>query len=203
VLTVQRAGEAPAEICDYFQRVLDEHLLPSGRVRYFGMSDYTGDWSDEHVFASRVSGEVSTVRARRKVVDATYLEPTIPSTHTPSFQVDSGVRLIPVNDLVALTEPGSGYTVIGAGKTATYPDAASGWLAVTSFAQRTQALWFAQPDLISWLERSRLNAGRGLGDHAADPRVETALARLLANTEPAIDNLERLLAESAQAQAPA
>src|SRR5271169_1147883 len=28
-----------AEICDYFQRVLDEHLLPSRRVRFFGMSD--------------------------------------------------------------------------------------------------------------------------------------------------------------------
>lgn len=28
-----------AEICDYYQRVLDEQLLPSGRVRFFGMSD--------------------------------------------------------------------------------------------------------------------------------------------------------------------
>lgn len=28
-----------AEICDYYQRVLDEHLLASGRVRFFGMSD--------------------------------------------------------------------------------------------------------------------------------------------------------------------
>jgi cation diffusion facilitator CzcD-associated flavoprotein CzcO len=25
-----------AEICDYYQRVLDEHLLPSGRVRFSG-----------------------------------------------------------------------------------------------------------------------------------------------------------------------
>ena len=32
-----------AEICDYFERVLDEHLLPSGRVRFFGMCDYVGD----------------------------------------------------------------------------------------------------------------------------------------------------------------
>jgi cation diffusion facilitator CzcD-associated flavoprotein CzcO len=28
-----------AEICDYYQRVLDEQLLSSGRVRFFGMSD--------------------------------------------------------------------------------------------------------------------------------------------------------------------
>ena len=90
-----------AEICDYFQRVLDEHLMPSGRARFFGMCDYIGDWSDEHRFVSRATGEVSTVRVRRKVVDATYLEPSIPSTHTPSFHVDPNVRLIPVNDLVA------------------------------------------------------------------------------------------------------
>src|SRR5450755_1991205 len=32
-----------AEICDYFGRVLTETLLPSGRVRFFGMSDYVGD----------------------------------------------------------------------------------------------------------------------------------------------------------------
>ena len=107
-----------AEICDYFQRVLDEQLLPSGRARFFGMCDYIGDWSNEHRFVSRLTGEVSTVRVRRKIVDATYLEPSLPSTHTPSFAVDPNVRLIPVNDLVALTEPGSGYTVIGAGKTA-------------------------------------------------------------------------------------
>ena len=29
-----------AEIRDYYQQVLDEHLLPSGQVRFFGMSDY-------------------------------------------------------------------------------------------------------------------------------------------------------------------
>ena len=30
-----------AEICDYYQRVLDEHLLPSGQVRFYGMADYS------------------------------------------------------------------------------------------------------------------------------------------------------------------
>jgi hypothetical protein len=107
-----------AEICDYFQRVLDEHLLASGQARFFGMCDYTGDFSGEHRFVSRTTGEVRTVRVRRKIVDATYLEPTVPSTRAPSFSFDPNVRLIPVNDLVTLSEPGSGYTVIGAGKTA-------------------------------------------------------------------------------------
>src|SRR2546425_2620626 len=29
-----------AEICDYYNRVLEEDFIPSGRVRFFGMSDY-------------------------------------------------------------------------------------------------------------------------------------------------------------------
>ncbi len=106
-----------AEICEYFRRVLEERLLASGRVRFFGMCDYRFDQSGDHQFVSRLTGAASTVRVRRKIVDATYLETAVPSTHIPSFGVDPNVRLIPINDLVALSEPGSGYTVIGAGKT--------------------------------------------------------------------------------------
>ena len=58
------------------------------------------------------------MRVRRRVVDARYLEPSIPATHAPSFDADPGVRLIPVNDLVRLDGPPSRFTVIGAGKTA-------------------------------------------------------------------------------------
>jgi NAD(P)-binding Rossmann-like domain len=105
------------EICDYFQRVLEEHLLPSGRVQFFGMCDYDNA-SGEHRFISRLTGETTTIRIRRKLVDATYLETPVPSTHIPSFDVDPDARMIPVNGLVALTEPANGYTIIGAGKTA-------------------------------------------------------------------------------------
>lgn len=105
------------EICDYFQKVLDEHLLPSGKVRFFGGCDYLGDDSAEHAFASRLTGETTAVRVRRRVVDTTYLKVTVPATHTPGFTVDPEARLIPVGDLVALPEPPAGYTIIGAGKT--------------------------------------------------------------------------------------
>ncbi len=127
-----------AEICDYFSRVLDETLVPSGRVRFFGMSDYVGEQSGDHQFVSRLTGEPTTVRVRRKIVDATYLETPIPSTHTPSFTVDPEARFIPVNGLVALTEPARGYTVIGAGKTAM--DACT-WLLDNGVA----------PDAIRWI----------------------------------------------------
>ena len=89
------------EICDYFGRVLDEHFLPSGQVRFFGMSDYASEPAGAHRFVSRLTGKETTVKVRRKVVDATYLETPIPSTHTPSFEVDPDAHFIPINDLVA------------------------------------------------------------------------------------------------------
>jgi hypothetical protein len=107
-----------AQICDYYQTVLDDCLLASGRVRFFGMCDCAIDGSGDRQFTSRLTGETTTVRVRRKVVDARYLEASIPATHRPSFRAEQGVRLIPVNDLVTLTEPPDGYTVIGSGKTA-------------------------------------------------------------------------------------
>ena len=48
------------EICDYFERVLDETLLPSGRVRFFGMCDYVGEKRGEHLFVSRLTGDETT-----------------------------------------------------------------------------------------------------------------------------------------------
>ena len=372
-----------AEICDYFQRVLDEHLLPSGRVRFFGMSDYTGAGSDGHEFVSRLTGERTNVRVRRKVVDATYLETPVPSTHVPPFAVDPSARFIPVNDLVALTEPARRYTLIGAGKTAMdaciwlldkgvppdairwvrprdawlldreyqqplsllpslmeglarvlesaaeaenvadlfrrleacgqlvridrsveptmyrcatvstgeleqlrtvenvvrgervklvgadqlvleggsvptdhgevhvdcsaaglrvspgrpifesdritlqqvrtcqptfnaaflaavelardsdaeknrlcppnpYPSAATDWITGAVISNGAQGAWMREPDLMEWMERSRLNAARGIGDHLTDPAMQSAIARFTTNLEPALANLEQL-----------
>jgi hypothetical protein len=107
-----------AEICDYYQRVLEEPLLASGQVRFFGMSDCQNGGPDGSRFVNCLTGDETAVRVRRRVVDARYLETSIPATHTPSFDAEPGVRLIPVNDLVRMTAPASGYTVIGSGKTA-------------------------------------------------------------------------------------
>lgn len=108
-----------AEICDYFARVLDERLRPTGRVRFLGTTEYRGpDGEGRHLLGSRLTGEETTVAVRRRLVDATYVESEIPSRHVPPFTVDPGVRLMPPNDLVDLAEPADGFTVIGAGKTA-------------------------------------------------------------------------------------
>ena len=102
------------EICAYYDRVMQQRLLPSGHVRYFPMCDYLG----QHRFVSRVSGDPYEVRLRKKVVDATYLEPSVPARCKPPFDVAPGARCVPINKLSRVAERADGYVIIGAGKTA-------------------------------------------------------------------------------------
>ena len=105
------------EICDYYSRVLDEYLLPTGRVRFVGTSEYLGNNGDGHLVVSLLDGSEILVKPRHKVVDATYVQSEIPSRQVPGFTVEPGVTLFPPNDLVDLGEPAERFTVIGAGKT--------------------------------------------------------------------------------------
>src|SRR5579871_6767092 len=104
-----------AEICDYFGRVLDQHLIPSGRVSFAGLHDYRGEDGDGHHIVSLLTGEETTVRVRRRLVDATYVESEIPSRHQPSFTVDGDVRFLTPNQLADLDRPAESFTVVGAG----------------------------------------------------------------------------------------
>ena len=106
------------EICDYYARVLDEQFLPSGRVRFLGASDHRGEVDGRHRVVSLLDGSATAITVRRRLVDATYIESTIPSRHRPAFEVDDGVRVVPPNDLVDLDEPAGGFSVVGCGKTA-------------------------------------------------------------------------------------
>jgi len=107
----QRAS-AP-EICAYYQRVMEQQLLPTGRVRHFPMCEVVG----RHQFVSLLSGEQVQVKVRKKWVDATYLQAAIPATSPPPFEVASGARCVPVGELVRVAEQADGYVIIGAGKT--------------------------------------------------------------------------------------
>jgi hypothetical protein len=106
------------EICSYYSDVLEQVFLPSGRVQFLAMSDYRGEDADGHHVVSLLSGAETTVTVRRRIVDATYVESSIPSRHTPAFSVDPNVRLVSPNDLVDLDEPAAGFTIVGCGKTA-------------------------------------------------------------------------------------
>src|SRR3979409_617051 len=55
---------------------------------------------------------------RHKVVDARYLEASIPATHAPPFEVAPSARVVAVNELPAVARSGLSYAVLGSGKTA-------------------------------------------------------------------------------------
>jgi hypothetical protein len=107
-----------AEIQSYYDDILFRRFVGSGRVTFLGGSDYHAD-GPEHLVTSLVSGETVRVEVRRRVVDATYLSPTIPATTPAPFGVADGVRVIPVNELAALGEAPSSFVIVGSGKTAT------------------------------------------------------------------------------------
>ena len=129
------------EVCGYFDRVMNHKLLPSGRVDYRPMSNWLGDGR----FESLLSGQRTAVTVRRKVVDATYYSPPVPSTHQPKFSIAPGVHLVPPNALPQLWDRQSAiglprhYVVLGAGKTA-----------------MDTAIWLLQsgadPDAIQWVK---------------------------------------------------
>lgn len=140
-----------AEVVSYFENVMQQRLLPSGRVRYFPISDYTADGCIE----SRLSGVRRPVAAS-KVVDATRFSPNIPATRPPQYEVVEGVVCAPINDLPKLARPDASYTVIGAGKTGM--DACL-WL-LHNGAEPKRIRWIVPRD--SWmLDRANFQTGPG------------------------------------------
>ncbi len=106
------------EVSGYFERVMHQKLLPSGRVSYHPMSNYIGDGR----FVSLLSGATTEVAVRRRVVDASYFGTQVPSTRKPKYSVADGVRVVPPNALPDLWQKPESlprhFTIVGAGKTA-------------------------------------------------------------------------------------
>lgn len=145
------------EINAYYDRVMRQRFLPSGRVSYFPSSEYLGHGRLVNV----LSGAATEVTVRRKTVDATFMSPAIPATHTPSLRVADGVRLVPPNALPRLWQQGppggfsQRFCILGAGKTAM--DAAV-WL-LRNGAPPDAIQWVMPRD--SWVQ-NRLHAQPGL-----------------------------------------
>ncbi|MFM9853932.1 MAG: NAD(P)-binding protein [Sphingomonadaceae bacterium] len=178
------------EVSGYFDSVMRQKLLPSGRVRYFPMSDYRGDGR----FVSLLSGQETQVTARRKTVDATYYGTTVPSTHSPRYSVSDDVRLVTPNALPQLwmdqTIKKSGecprhFVIIGAGKTAM--DAAV-WL-LSSGADPQAISWVMPRD--SWL-LNRLRTQPGLEFFEETIGGQAALMESFAQAESLDDLFSRL-----------
>lgn len=107
-----------AEVCHHFQEVMDETFVGSGRVEFVAMHDADDHGDGTATVRSRVTGASRDVTVRKKVVDARFLESSVPATHTPGFTVDDGARCIPVNGIVRDGGTADGYVILGAGKTA-------------------------------------------------------------------------------------
>lgn len=102
-----------AEIMAYFDEVMRHQFLPTGRVQYFPNCEYKGDGK----FISMISGEDFQVTVKKKIVDATHLNTSVPSIHTPNFSIDKKVNFMPLNDLPKIKKSPDGYVIIGGGKT--------------------------------------------------------------------------------------
>ncbi|MEM7095698.1 MAG: NAD(P)-binding protein [Actinomycetota bacterium] len=137
------------EVAAYFDLVMRHQLLPTGRVRYFPLCDYSGDGNFRH----RLTGEHYHVD-HGMLADCTLLNTSIPSTHTPSFEIEDGVTFMPVNDLPKVTEPPAGFVVIGGGKTGI--DAVI-WLLENS-VDPSRITWIMPRDAW-WLDRAKLQPG--------------------------------------------
>jgi NAD(P)-binding Rossmann-like domain len=99
------------EVCAYFDAVMRNHLLPTGRVTYLPMSEHLGDGR-----VRTFSGEDIEVRAQRLVT--THVEIIVPSMRGPSYAVDGHVQCVPPNDLPRIRDTRDRYVIVGAGKTA-------------------------------------------------------------------------------------
>jgi hypothetical protein len=107
-----------SQIQAYYDDILHRRLIASGRVTFLGGSEYHAN-GDSHLVTSRLGGETTEIRVRRRIVDATYLSPAVPATTAPPFVVDDDAHVVPVGELARLTGAPKHYVIVGSGKTAT------------------------------------------------------------------------------------
>ncbi|MBV8219773.1 MAG: NAD(P)-binding protein [Solirubrobacterales bacterium] len=106
-------GEVRAHFAEAANR-----LIQTGRARVLTRHEHLGPGGNGEQIRDLATGEVHDCAVRRKVVDARYLESSIPATHTRSFDVAPGARVVPVNELPAVVGSADRVAVLGAGKTA-------------------------------------------------------------------------------------
>ena len=105
-----------AQIIDYYEQVMQE-FTASTRVTYLPMSSYDFANAQGHFVTSQMTGNVTEIIVRKRIVDTTHLNTAVPSTHPPKYAVAPGLSCVPLNALPRVKVPPSGYVVVGAGKT--------------------------------------------------------------------------------------
>lgn len=168
-----------AEVTAYFERVMNHRLLPSGRVAYHRLSAFTGRDEDGTARIKGVlSGEEQTITVRRKLVDATFYQTSVPSTHKRAFAVDEGVAITIPGGLPELWKdpasiPGN-FVILGGGKTAMDTGV---WL-IEAGVDPTRIHWVRPRD--SWLNNRKFIQP---GEEFLGATVENQIAHLKAFAE--------------------
>jgi len=172
-----------AEVMAYFDQVMKHTFLPSGRVQYFPMCEYLGNGE----FVSMLSDNRYEVKINEKTIDGTYFKTSVPSTHTPSFEIADGVEFSPLNELPSLVESRDGYTIVGGGKTAI--DAVL-WL-LENQINADDITWIMPRDGW-WIDRKNTQPSRDFFMHTIGAQATQAEAVAEAkNVDDLFDRLEK------------
>lgn len=170
-----------SEVVAYFDKVMRERFLPSGRVRYLPLCDYRGD----RRAVSRVNGDEYEFTAG-KIVDATYMNVTVPSQRPPKFAVRDGAVCIPPNQLPKAVTEFDNVTVVGSGKTGM--DAC---LFLLEHGMDPAAITWIVPNDAYLFDRFTVNPGRKFTDIITAGRIEVLSAAMAA--ESVDDFFQRVL----------
>ena len=105
------------EILDYYDHVMRDRFLPSGRVRWFPLTEHSIEPDGAHRITSLISGMSKNVVVGKRHVDSTHARIDVPSTHQPDYTVAPDVDHVPISLLPATRHAYKRYAVVGGGKT--------------------------------------------------------------------------------------
>ncbi|MFJ5520963.1 NAD(P)/FAD-dependent oxidoreductase [Streptomyces griseoluteus] len=169
------------DILAYYRQLMTHTLLPSGRVRYFPMTEHLGDGHCR----SLVTGQEHRITARVRTVDATYQRVSVPAMRPPAYEVAPDVMCVPPNALVSLPSSPDRFTVIGGGKTGM--DACL-WL-MQHGTDPASITWIVPHD--AWLyDRALVQPGPRFAEHIT--AVLTGQLEAIMQAESVDDLFERL-----------
>ena len=112
------------EVVAYFDRVMRERFLPSGRISFLPMTDCRlenaafGEGPCRVIAETRMGGARTEIVVRRRIVDATYYNTSIPATHERKFRTEPGAVCISPNELPRCAPLHDAFVILGGGKTA-------------------------------------------------------------------------------------
>lgn len=171
-----------SEVVAYFDKVMRERFLPSGRVKYLPMTESR----DDGRVVSRVNGGEYQIDVK-KVVDAAYINVTVPSQRPPKFKVAEGAVCVPPNSLPRLAPEYSKFAIVGSGKTGM-----DTCLFLLEMGVDPADITWVMPNDAWLFDRYTVNPGRKFTDIITAGRVEVLKAALEADSID--DYFQRVLA---------